>query len=87
MFEQIAKMHWWPILLLVGFWIPFVGAIGAIVLAVFAIIWMWKTFEAVGRPGWWILLGLIPGLGGLIVLILLGVAAWGKKPTAPAARK
>ena len=77
--SKIAEMHWWPILLLIGFWIPFLNILLMITLAVFSFIWMWKTFEAVGKPGWWILLNLIPIAGGIIFLILLGVAAWGKK--------
>lgn len=48
-----------------------------IVFIVFSYIWHWKMFEAVGRPGWWILLSLIPYIGGIILLILLGIAAWG----------
>ncbi len=46
---------------------------------------MWKTFEAVKKPGWWslIVLGsIIPILGILFViayLVLIGLAAWGKK--------
>jgi len=30
----------------------------------------WFLFETAGRPGWWVLLGLIPFCGGLILLIL-----------------
>lgn len=75
--SKIAKMHWWPILLLIGFWIPILGWALMIAFAVFCFIWMWKTFEAVGKPGWWILLSLIPIAGGIIYLILVGIAAWG----------
>lgn len=76
---QTSKMHWWPWLLLIGFLIPFVNFIAPLVFAVFAIIWQWKMLEAIKKPGWWILLVLIPGLGILIWLILLGIAAWSKK--------
>ncbi|MFA5992615.1 MAG: DUF805 domain-containing protein [Candidatus Pacearchaeota archaeon] len=55
-----------------------VGICLLIAFTVFNYIWYWKTFEAVGRPGWWPLLGLIPYAGGIIFLVLLGVAAWGK---------
>lgn len=71
----IAEMHWWPILLLVGTIIPYIGFLFSIALAVFAIIWLWKTFEAVDRPGWWAIVSFIP----VVNLILLGVAAWSKK--------
>lgn len=30
----------------------------------------WFLFEAAGRPGWWVLLGLIPFCGGIIALVL-----------------
>ena len=72
--SQAAKMHWWPILLLAGIWIPIVGSLCSIAVAVFSVIWLWKTFEAVKRPGWWALLCLIP----VVNLVLIGIAAWGK---------
>lgn len=73
--NRIADMHWWPILLLAGFWIPIVGQLLMLALAVFSTIWLWKTFEAVDRPGWWALLCLIP----IVNLVMLGIAAWGGK--------
>lgn len=72
--SQAAKMHWWPILLLAGAWIPIVGSLLSIVVIVFSVIWLWKTFEAIKRPGWWALLCLIP----IVNLVLIGIAAWGK---------
>lgn len=71
--SKAAKMHWWPILLLIGFWIPVLNSILYIVVTVFATIWLWKTFELINKPGWWALLCLIP----IVNLVLLGVAAWG----------
>jgi len=50
---QIAKMHWWPLLLTFFIWIPFVGIIFETILLAFTTIWDWKTFEAVKKPGWW----------------------------------
>jgi hypothetical protein len=38
---------------------------------------MWKTFEAVGRPGWWAIFMIIPILN-IVYLVFLGIAAWGK---------
>lgn len=83
--SKIAKKHWWPILLLISYplmLIPpigiFIMAIGMIVFCVFWFIWLWNIFERVGRPGWWALLFLIPLIGPVIWLVLLGVAAWGK---------
>jgi len=77
--SKISRMHWWPLLLILACWIPFIGMIAGIVLVVYLFIWMWKTFEAVGKPGWWVLLALIPFVGWVVYLVLLGVAAWGGK--------
>jgi len=76
---QIAKMDWWPLLLILLFWIPFFSFIAFTVLFVFQIIWNWKMFEAIKRPGWWALF-LIPfPLSYLVYLVLLGIVAWSKK--------
>lgn len=72
---QASKMHWWPWLLLIGMFIPVLNFIASPVFTVFAIIWHWKMFEAVGRPGWWGVMLLIPIVG----LVLVGIAAWSKK--------
>jgi len=72
---KIAKMPWWPILLLAGFWIPLAGGLACLAFAVFSIIWLWKTFEAIKKPGFWAVLQIIPIVG----LVLLGIAAWSKK--------
>lgn len=80
----ISGKHWWPWLLWISLliaWIPIIGwfifMIAMIVFAVFSIIWMWKTYEAVGRPGWWAVLVIIPFIGNLLYLIFIGIAAWG----------
>jgi len=78
---RISKMHWWPWLLVIAFFIPILNFFAIVLFAVYAYIWMWKMFEAVGRPGWWVLLGLIPIAGGIILLILVGIAAWGEPET------
>ncbi len=75
---KASKMHWWPWLLLIGLVIPFVNFVIMIVFMVFAFIWMWKLFEAVGKPGWWPLLSLIPFVGPILFMVFLGIAAWGK---------
>jgi len=72
--SKTAKMHWWPILLLVLSPIPFIGGIASIAVAVFSIIWLWKTFEVIGKPGWWAILTLLP----IVNFVILGIAAWSK---------
>jgi uncharacterized membrane protein YhaH (DUF805 family) len=73
-----SGMHWWPWIMLVLGFIPFIGFIPSLIFLVFGIIWMWRLLETINRPGWWVLLPLIPILGSIIYLILLGVAAWGR---------
>lgn len=87
-----AKMSWWPWLLLIGvlvMWIPMAGiviySIAMIIFAVYAIIWQWKLFEKIGKPGWWAVVPvgvIIPIVGFLFeigYLVLIGIAAWSKK--------
>lgn len=84
---KIAKMPWWPMLLMIGFVIPFVNILAAIAIGVFSIIWYWKMYERVGRPGWWAIFIIIPFFGAIVHYVLLGIAAWGtpKKPEVPKA--
>ena len=54
---QIAKMHWWPLLLMpipflfIGF--PILSSILNIPFLIFSTIWEFKMFKAVKKPGWW----------------------------------
>ena len=70
-----SKMHWWPWLLLIGILIPLVGFVALIVFAVFSVIWHWKLFEAIKKPGWWAVFMVIPLLN-IVFLIFVGIAAW-----------
>ena len=72
---QASKMDWWPWLLLIGILIPFVRMFAILAFAVFLVIWRWKMFEAIKRPGWFALLCLIP----IVNLIIIGIVAWSKK--------
>jgi len=76
---RLAKMHWWPVLLVIGALIPVVGFLFVIALAVFGIIWTWKVCEARKRPGWWSLLVLIPLAGSIWYLVMWGILAWSKE--------
>jgi uncharacterized membrane protein YhaH (DUF805 family) len=71
---KTAQMHWWPILLLIGVFIPFIGGLFSLAFAVFSIIWLFKTYEKIGKPGWWAIMMIIPIVG----LVFLGIAAWSK---------
>lgn len=89
--SKIAKMHWWPMLFMIPFLLLFPvffvskilfliliipAMICIIVQTVYWFIWNWKIFERVGKPGWWILLTLVPSAGGILYLVFLGIAAW-----------
>ena len=69
---QASKMHWWPWLLYIGIIIPFLNIVISLIITAFSIIWHWKLFEAIKKPGWWALLLLIP----IVNLVIIGVAAW-----------
>ncbi|MEK6890056.1 MAG: hypothetical protein AABW82_03780 [Nanoarchaeota archaeon] len=74
--SSIAKMPWWPMLFFLGIFIPVFGFLFLIVFVVYSTIWMWKTFEALNRPGWWAIFAIIPLLN-VVYYVLLGIAAWG----------
>jgi ABC-type Na+ efflux pump permease subunit len=76
--SKIAKMPWWPILLLLVFWIPFVNILAMLVFGAFVCAWTWKICEARKRPGWWAIITIVPGIGGIWSFIMWGILAWGK---------
>jgi len=89
--SKTSSKHWWPVILLFAIFLVYIDNIIIILIgislatvgSVYFFIWRWKTLEEVGRPGWWVLLLLVPLFGIIIFAILLGVASWGKpkKPT------
>jgi len=76
--SQMAGMHWWPILLLIASFIPFIGFLATIALAIFSLVWFWKICEHRNRPGWWALLILIPLFNIIWLIIVWAILAWGK---------
>lgn len=74
--SRMAKMHWWPVLLLIGMFIPILNVFASIAFTVFYFIWWWKTTEARNMPGWITLLTLIPLLGSIWAFVLWGMLAW-----------
>lgn len=75
---QASKMHWWPWLLYIGMILGvfnvYIYYIASLIFFVMYIIWIWKMFEAIKKPGWWAILCLIP----IVNIILISIAAWGK---------
>jgi len=73
MILQLGRFHWaWIFLIL----IPIVGWVALFVLIVIS---MWKVFERRKYPGWFSLTLILPKVGGILFLIAIGFAAWGKK--------
>ena len=75
--SKMAKMHWWPVLLVFGTLFSGVNEIFSFALSVFVVIWMWKIFKEFKKPGWWAILIIIPILW-IVYGVLLGMTAWGK---------
>jgi uncharacterized membrane protein YhaH (DUF805 family) len=71
---QASKMHWWPWLLLIGSVIPVVNLFALIAFGIMNIIWTWKTFEAIQKPGWWAILLFVP----IVNIVIIAIAAWSK---------
>lgn len=73
---NIAKKPWWPVLLMLGFWIPILNILLMLVLLVYVIMWLYKICEIRNKPGWLAILIIIPFLGHIWFMILLGILAW-----------
>ncbi len=80
-----SGMHWWPWVVSLGLIVPILNFGVILFFLIMGIIWMWKTFVAVGRPGWWsliapigggigIFLGLASSVVGGIVNLIVGIA-------------
>ncbi len=70
MILQMGGFHWaWTFLIL----IPILGWIGLLVLMVIA---HWRIFEKRHYPGWLSLGMIIPQLGGILYLVIMGFVAW-----------
>jgi hypothetical protein len=76
---RLAKMHWWPVLLLIAFIIPILNFIAMFAFVVYVIIWQWKICEARNRPGWWVILQFVPFIGGIWTLVMWGILAWSEE--------
>ncbi len=50
------------------------GSIGSLLFIVMFFIWHWNMYKAVGRPGWWLLLGVV---FAPLYFVFLGIVAWG----------
>lgn len=73
---NMAKKHWWPVLLLLTFFIPVLNVFSLLLFFVFVMIWFWRITEFRGMPGWLVLFTLLPAVGNLWGLILWGMLAW-----------
>jgi len=70
---RLGGFHWaWVFLIL----IPILGWIALFVLMIIA---TWRICVKRKYPGWFSLALIIPEIGGILYLILIGFLAWGKK--------
>ena len=70
---QLGGFHWaWVFLIL----IPIIGWLALFVVSIIA---HWTIFKRRKYPGWFSLSVIIPQVGGILYLIAIGFAAWGKK--------
>lgn len=76
---RMAKMPAWPVLLIIGSIIPFIGIIFSLAFMVFTVVWTWKVCERRNRDGWWAVLTVIPIVGMFWTPIMWGILAWSKK--------
>lgn len=70
MILQMGKFHWAWIFLI---FIPIFGWLALIVLLIIA---SWRIYELRKYPGWFSLALLVPELGGVLNLIVIGFVAW-----------
>jgi hypothetical protein len=80
---EISKMHWWPwptffigylviyALMLVSPVLIYLIFALLIFMGVIFIMWQWKTFEAVQKPGWWAVISPILCILGFLCFLVL----------------
>ena len=73
MMLQLGNFNWALIFLLL---IPVLGWIAVFVLIIIA---NWRTFEKRGHHGWFSLAQIIPKVGSILYLIVIGFVAWQDK--------
>jgi len=77
--SRMAKMHWWPMLLILTFFIPVVNIFSITALSVFIFFWHLKICTRINCPEWWALALLTPGIGSIIFYVLWGSIIWKKE--------
>jgi len=81
MMFQLGGFHWaWIFLVLIP-------VLGWITLLVLMIISNWRVFEKRKYPGWFSLSLIIPQLGGILYLIVIGFVAWNDRGGAKPAKR
>ena len=72
---QLGNFHWALVFLIIGSFIPFVGALFGIAILVLFIISHWRIYEKENYPGWLSILTVIP----LAYYIIISIVAWNKR--------
>ena len=84
-----SEYWWWFLFTLLWCWIPIVNILLALVFFIPALAVAIRRLHDTGRSGWWILLGLIPLIGAIVLLIFyctdsqVGDNQWGPNPKQP----
>ncbi len=77
--SNMKSWPWWLLASIILMPIPILGIvivmIALFIFYIYSVIWHWKMFKKVGKPGWWAILSIISPLN----LIFIGIAAWSKK--------
>ncbi len=70
---QLGGFHWALVFLML---IPVLGWLALLVLIIIS---TWRIFEKRKYPGWFSLSMIIPQIGGILYLVVIGFVAWYKK--------
>ena len=81
-----SEYWWWTLFSVLWCWIPIVNILLALVFFIPSLAVAIRRLHDIGRSGWWILLGVIPVIGSLVLLVFYctdskpGVNEWGENP-------
>ncbi|MBP1542210.1 MAG: DUF805 domain-containing protein [Prevotella sp.] len=86
-----SEYWWWTLFSLLWAWIPIVNILLGLIFFIPSIAVAVRRLHDTGRSGWWILLGIIPIIGGIVLLIFYctdsqpGENQYGPNPKEPIA--
>lgn len=87
-----SEYWWWTLFTLLWSWIPIINILLALVFFLPALAVAIRRLHDTGRTGWWLLIGLIPIIGAIVLLIFYctdsqpGENQYGPNPKEPKAQ-